>query len=69
MLRLQHCRQIFYQLSYQGNPKSILACLFIYFWLFWVFAIALRLSLAAVRGNYSLFTVLGLLIVVACLVV
>ena len=61
--------RFFYQLSYQGNPKSILACLFIYFWLFWVFAIALRLSLVAMRGNYSLFIVLGLLIVVACLAV
>ena len=40
-----------------------------YFWLWWVFVAATGLSLAVVRGGYSVLVVLGLLIAVASLVV
>ena len=38
-------------------------CLFIYFWLRWVFVAVHRLSLATVSGDYSFTVVCGLLIV------
>ena len=51
---LPHCGQILYQLEPQGKrPNTLLEkfCLFTYFCLCWVFAVALRLSLVAVsRG-------------------
>ena len=40
-----------------------------YFWRWWVFVAATGLSLAVVRGGYSVLVVLGLLIAVASLVV
>ena len=33
---------------------KLIYCLFIYFWLRWVFVVALRLSLVAESGGYSL---------------
>ena len=44
-----------------------LICLFIYFWLCWIFISVPGLSLAAVSGGYSLDVVCALLIAVASL--
>ena len=47
---------------------NFFCCLFIYFWLCWVFFAAHRLSLVAASGDYSLVVVRAFLIEVASLV-
>ena len=80
---VMHCRQILYQLKYQGSPEYVLCvvrlllfffngCIFynlIYFWLCWVFVAACRFSVVAVNGGYSLIAMCELLIEVVSLVV
>ena len=80
---VMHCRQILYQLNYQGSPEYVLCVVrllllffngsifyhLIYFWLCWVFVAACRFSVVAVNGGYSLIAMCGLLIEVVSLVV
>ena len=47
---------------------KIFLFIFIYFWLFWVFAVARGLSLVAASRGYSLVVVLGFLTVVTSLI-
>ena len=43
--------------------------LFVYFWLYWLFVVARRLSLVVANGGYSLVAVNGLLLGMASLAV